>query len=278
MSGRARLVSSVYLWLTLATASIAECDMMLEIRRLQERVLALEEEVFRLREERHTSRTPSPQEGSDNGWRLVSRRRRFKPDSKISASPPLTTTNVFSSLEEVDLSKAEEGTLPASKTLIVGDSQVRYLDRAFCDRDRRNRTRVCFPGAGVREVGDRVARVMAGEGSKPIVCFSAGGNDIGRTTSEELRRRFREALGRVRDLGGRLVVCGVLPRKNVSCDWLSRAIAVNSWLADHCKSNGWAFVDNWDSFFRQKHHASQRRCSPLSQRGGGVCCQPRARD
>ena len=27
--------------------------------------------------------------------------------------------------------------------------------------------------------------------------------------------------------------------------WLSRAVAVNCRFADHCKSNGWTFIDNW---------------------------------
>ena len=40
----------------------------------------------------------------------------------------------------------------------------------------------------------------------PTVCISAGGNDIDRV------RRYREALGRVRDLGGIPVMCGILPR------------------------------------------------------------------
>ena len=31
--------------------------------------------------------------------------------------------------------------------------------------------------------------------------------------------------------------------------WLSRAVAVNCRFADHCKSNGWTFIDNWDLFY-----------------------------
>ncbi len=36
-------------------------------------------------------------------------------------------------------------------------------------------TRVCFPGAGVREVGNRLDRVMSGESAAPLVVFSVGG-------------------------------------------------------------------------------------------------------
>ena len=35
---------------------------------------------------------------------------------------------------------------------------------------------------------------------KPIVCLSVGGNNVGLVGSEKLFRRFRKALGKVRDL------------------------------------------------------------------------------
>ena len=93
---------------------------------------------------------------------------------------------------------------------------------------------VCLPGAGVGDVGDRLGSVLAGEGVAPTVCISAGGNDIGKVRNEELFRRYREALGRVRELGGTPVLCGILPRKYVGAGWWSAALTVNRWLAEHC--------------------------------------------
>ena len=110
--------------------------------------------------------------------------------------------------------RADDTSLPKGKILVVGDSQVRFLDRAFCARDRKHRMRVCFPGAGIGHVSERIEACMAGEGTKPIVCLSAGGNDIGRIGSEELLRRFKEVLGKIRDKGGIPVVCGILPRRS----------------------------------------------------------------
>ncbi|MEJ1857862.1 hypothetical protein, partial [Escherichia coli] len=52
--------------------------------------------------------------------------------------------------EERETNRKVDGkTLPPGNIVIVGDSQVRYLDREFCDKDRKRRTRVCFPGAGI---------------------------------------------------------------------------------------------------------------------------------
>ena len=94
---------------------------------------------------------------------------------------------------------------------------------------------------------------MAGEGTKPIVCLSAGGNDIGKVGSEELLRRFKEVLGKIRDKGGIPVVCGILPRRSAGSMWHSTAIAMNCRVANHCKANGWAFVDSWDRFYGRDH-------------------------
>ena len=79
---------------------------------------------------------------------------------------------------------------------------MRGLGRVFCARDARRRMCVCLPGAGVGDVDERLEDVLAGEGVAPVVCLSAGRNDMSRVRPEELLRRYRQALGRVRDLGG----------------------------------------------------------------------------
>ena len=139
------------------------------------------------------------------------------------------------------------------RVLVVGDSQVRGIDSEFCRADRGSRTVACFPGAGVRDVSVRMDRLLAGEGEEPIVCLSVGGNDVGRVRSEELYRRYEEMLRRVVERGGIPVVCGVLPRKGVGSEWLSRALNMNCRLAEMCRKKGWQFVDNWDRFYGSHH-------------------------
>ncbi|XP_045136199.1 uncharacterized protein LOC123519077 [Portunus trituberculatus] len=137
---------------------------------------------------------------------------------------------------------------PQDKILVVGDSQVRHLDAAFCAKDRKRMTRVCLPGAGIERISAQLDTCLA-DGTKPIVFLIAGGNDICKVRSEELFRRFKEALAKIRNKDATPVVCGVLPRKELGGEWLSRAIAVNCRFADHCRSNGWAFINNWDLFY-----------------------------
>ena len=200
---------------------------------------------------------------------------------KRATAQPVECRNSFAALAEAEeeeveevkeVERTDEPSLSKSKILVVGDSQVRYLDRTFCAKDRSRRTRVCFPGAGVGDVSDRLVRCMAGEGTRPIVCLSVGTNDVGKVRSEELFRRFREALGKIRDRGAVPVVCGILPRRGASVEWLSRAIAMNRRVADHCGSNGWAFLDTWDLFYGE-NSLYARDGVHLSRRGVRVLAQ-----
>ncbi|MPC34504.1 hypothetical protein E2C01_027896 [Portunus trituberculatus] len=98
---------------------------------------------------------PSNETKGQEEWRVVSsgaKRRKV-----LRATQRVETENSLAVLEGVEEEKEEaesdevrrvEGSLPAGKILLIGDSQVRHLDTAFCDKDRR-RTRVCLPGAGI---------------------------------------------------------------------------------------------------------------------------------
>ena len=74
---------------------------------------------------------------------------------------------------------------------------------------------MCLPEAWIADISDRLEACMTDEGIRPIVCLSVRGNDVGRICSEELFRRFREALGKVRDRGGVPVVYWVLLKRAV---------------------------------------------------------------
>ena len=67
--------------------------------------------------------------------------------------------------------------------------------------------------------------------------------------NEELFRIFRQAIDKIRGKGGISMLCSVLPRRGFGAEWLSRAIAVNYRLANHCKCNEWTFIDNRDLFY-----------------------------
>ncbi|MPC53700.1 hypothetical protein E2C01_047598 [Portunus trituberculatus] len=192
---------------------------------------------------------PSNETKGQGEWRVVSsgakRRKVFRAPQRVE------TKNSFAVLKGVeeknekagsDEVRRVEGSLPAGKilsagkTLVIGDSQVRHFNAAFSDKDRRRTTRVCLLAAGIGQINAQLDTCLA-DGTKPIVFLSVGGSDICKVSSEELFKRFKEALAKIRNKDTTPGVCSVLPRRGLGGEWLSRAIAINSILADHCRSN-----------------------------------------
>ncbi len=102
----------------------------------------------------------------------------------------METKNPFNVLEEEkkkEMDRAGGGkkegadavSLPQGRVLVFGDSQVRHLDSAFYARDRRRRSRVNLPGAGIGKLADRLDTCLEKDATKSIAFLSAGGNDLG---------------------------------------------------------------------------------------------------
>lgn len=104
------------------------------------------------------------------------------------------------------------------EVLEMGDSQVKYFDQAFCERQQK-RIRVCLPGAEVQEVTDRWERITAGLNKDTVAVVHVGIDGTGRSQSVELEIRYR-ALQEMRESGKKCVLSGVLPRVGCSDDGL----------------------------------------------------------
>lgn len=56
--------------------------------------------------------------------------------------------------------------------MFTGDSQIRFIDKAFCLNDRSRRQRVCFSRAGTEDIVSRLD-ITADNRIDPIICISA---------------------------------------------------------------------------------------------------------
>lgn len=159
---------------------------------------------------------------------------------QVRDAEPISLRNRFTSLPEE--SEVED-------VLVYGDSIVRGIGIESVNKgsSRRRRFRVsCYPGQGVTRVSEGLSSIE----EKPLV-VSVGGNDIGSVGSEELKRRFRDMLDRLRDRRSTSVVMGILPRRFESREWSSRAIALNRWLDRQCLNLGFNFIDSWSYFINR---------------------------
>ena len=221
---------------------------------------------------------PSPRVQGERGWRVT------VGGGKGRVSPPsceLVCGNRFSVLESqeeeevvIEVGGGAGDRTPQAKVvkgrerkdrnrldrsqevLVVGDSRIRYLDRTFCEADRKGRMSCCLPGAGVKDVADRFSRIVKGTGEEALVVVHVGVNDVRKVRSEELVARYRELLRKVKESGRRCIVSGVLPRQKVGGLWLSQAIGLNDRLRTLCGEYEVGFMDEWDRFFgRQELYA-----------------------
>ncbi len=65
------------------------------------------------------------------------------------------------------------------RTIVMGDSMVRRIERRFCGRDKDKRMVCCFPGAKIRDIRDRVSDTLKGENKLVQVIVHVGTNDVG---------------------------------------------------------------------------------------------------
>lgn len=144
---------------------------------------------------------------------------------------------------------AQKGRVEKSRAIVIGDSIVRGTDRRFCGGDRDSRLVCCLPGARVRDVSDRVFRVLKGEGEQPQVVVHIGTNDIGRKRGEDVRQAFRELGWKLRARTNRVVVSGLLPVPRDRETRNREREQLNAWLQGWCRREGFRYLDNWGSFW-----------------------------
>ena len=128
--------------------------------------------------------------------------------------------------------------------MLVGDSTTRYVDREFCRRDKRNRVRVCLPGARIEDVSGRVNKIV---GDEEVVAVQVGTNNICRDNQGLMRSKFKELICKLKSTRTKGVVCGILPRFDGKVSW-GKILSFNKWLRNECSLEGFLFVDSWATF------------------------------
>jgi len=159
------------------------------------------------------------------------------------------------------------------EVLVIGDSRVRYMDRTFCSKNPSRRMRVCYPGAQVKDVRDRLEGVMRGSGEGATVIVQVGVNDVGKNNTEETMKAYRALIGSLAGSRKRGVVTSILPMVHASMEWYSRAIGLNTRVANICKELGVQFLDLWGEFWGRTEmfaldglHLSKKGVELLSNR------------
>jgi len=161
--------------------------------------------------------------------------------------PVVSHSEQISGTESVPV--AQKGKGESGRAIVIGDSLVRGIDRRFCGSKRDSRMVCCLPDARVRDVSDRVFRILKGEGEQSQVVVHIGTNDIGTRRDRDVKQEFREMGWKLRARTKHVVISGMLPVPRDS-EWRNRErVELNMWLQGWCRREGFSYVDNWNTFW-----------------------------
>ena len=177
----------------------------------------------------------------------------------LKAIQPVNCSNRFDCLPDGEGSERPNGNAGSSdakaEALLIGDSMVRYLDRTFQNKDRRKRMRVCYPGARVNDIVDRIDSEIEVTNVDSNVIVHVGTNDVGQKRSEELINSYRRLIQKMKDSGRKCMISGILPRLGAGQEWGSRALGVNERVRRLCISENIRFLDLWRDFQKKEFFA-----------------------
>ena len=159
---------------------------------------------------------------------------------------------------------------------MIGSSIVRKTHRVFC-RERLHRTRVCLPGAKIRDVEGELGALMKSSGRDLKIIVQVGTNDLSDTYwdgeqqrlvgTETILGRYDRLLDRLEQLNCDALVMGILPRFGMSGGMASRIVAINRGLERRCRQRGFDFRDVWEDFAGKREMFAEDGLHP-SWKGG----------
>ena len=154
---------------------------------------------------------------------------------------PVTTSNRFQLF-----SNEEEET---SEVRIIGDSIVRDQLHEFCGRARRTRKRFCMPGGRLDDITAACEEATRECSENTLLVLHAGTNDVEKTRSEDLMRKFKEMIQRFKSKSRNIIVSGILPRRGAPQIFYDRAFSTNNRLKTLCAEEDVEFVNFWNEFY-----------------------------
>ena len=203
----------------------------------------------------------SPREEQPSNNRTKNRRRRRRRKRSVT--------------KEVDPAARQQCKCTRAPNLLVGDSLVAREAGRFFSQLRPANSSQTFPGARVKKVTEKVAKLNLHRDSTLLLTF--GGNDLFLKnrrcgSSERIVRDFDQLIKTAKSKTSRLIVVGLVPRNYCTREEYSRALGVSRRLKSLCKSYSIRFIDPWATFYG-RDNLFQRDGTHFSSHGARVFAQ-----
>ena len=134
-----------------------------------------------------------------------------------------------------------------NSTTYAGDSIVRKTDTRL---NKGEDGVVCFPGARIEHVTERVERIM-GRGKGGTILVHVGTNNADKEGTTAIVEKYRELLKKTKHARvGQIIISGILPVFGNRIDGYrnSKRMAINGMTKRLCEEEDVGYVDLWDSF------------------------------
>ena len=102
-------------------------------------------------------------------------------------------------------------------------------------------------GAKIEHITSKVNKVASNDN----LLVSVGSNNIYEGT-EIVKSKYLALINELKDRRANSAILGIIPRRNVSQTWNSRAWYINNWLSKICVENNIYYIDMWNVFSDQR--------------------------
>ncbi|XP_067418891.1 uncharacterized protein [Emydura macquarii macquarii] len=137
-------------------------------------------------------------------------------------------------------------TIPKRKrrVMVVGDSLLRGTESSICRPDRETREVCCLPGARIRDVTERLPKLIKSSDRYPFLLLHVGTNDTAKNDLERITADY-VALGKeIKEFEAQVVFSSILPVQGKGPGRDRRIVEVNAWLRRWCRREGFGFFDH----------------------------------
>ncbi|XP_053823847.1 uncharacterized protein LOC128801764 isoform X1 [Vidua chalybeata] len=134
------------------------------------------------------------------------------------------------------------------RVIVVGDSLLRGTEGPVCRPDPSHREVCCLSGAQVRNITERLPRLIRSSDYYPLLILQAGSDEIEKRSVKVIKREFR-ALGQVVDRTGvQVVFCSVPLVAEKNNERNRKTHFINKWLKGWCYRQNFGFFDHGATF------------------------------
>nr|XP_048673056.1 uncharacterized protein LOC125620874 isoform X1 [Caretta caretta] len=128
--------------------------------------------------------------------------------------------------------------------VVVGDSLLRGTESSICRPDWENQEVCCLPGAKIRDVMERLPRLIKPSDRYPFLLLHVGTHDTAKNDLERITVDYVALGRRIKEFEAQVVFSSILPGEGKGLGRDRRIVEVNEWLHRWCRREGFGFFDH----------------------------------